>query len=156
MIKLFIEPRHGYLGKVIDALKQANFEAKVIGWGYPPIYVEAEEKQLKEIEEIVLLEDNLAKFHRYRVDFIDLARLPEQLQKNYNPEDLRNFCHRLEIDYRLITGGGDNDMLRFPRELVNYCKLTSDDLLAKLIQVIYENRPRVIEQIIKEPAGHTS
>jgi hypothetical protein len=153
MIKLFIEPRHGYLGKVIDALKQANFEAKVIGWGYPPIYVEAEEKQLKEIEEIVLLEDNLAKFQRYRVDFVDITQLPAQLRKYCSLNDMRDIAFALNIDHAGLPGGGV-DTTTLSLELVRKCQQTKRE--ADLIRVVHSTAPYAVEEIIRDPAGQAS
>ena len=153
MVKYFIEPRHGYLGKVIDALKQAGFESKVIGWGYPPIYVEADENQLREIQETVSSEDSEAKFQRYRVDFVEITKLPGQMRQYFSMNDLKDIAFALNIDPAELPGGGI-DKSSLSLELVRKCQQTKHE--TELISVVHSMGSHIIEEIIRDPAAQTN
>jgi hypothetical protein len=148
MAKLFIKPAHGHLGEVIDALRKKSIEPHVIGWGYPPIYVESDTQQEKDIKELVLGIDGEVEFSAYRDDFIDIRKLPEQLRKYCSLADLQDICFSLGVDHQSLPGGGNN-LNSLSRELIQECQRMKQ--VSELIRVVHEKRPHAIEEIVAEP-----
>lgn len=80
MPKLFIEPPHGSLGKTMEALREEGFKPQLVGYGYPPMYVEEDNTdRLNRAKEIAKETDSGVKTQPYRADLIDNAKLLEIL-----------------------------------------------------------------------------
>ncbi|MEM7029382.1 MAG: hypothetical protein AAF629_07440 [Chloroflexota bacterium] len=106
MAKLFIEPKHGKLGETLNALKEEGFTPQLVGYGYPPMYIEAENNsRFAEAEQIVKSVDEEAKFQSYRADLIETAEIHSILQ-TYIKDDVDALIFQLkEINHGQLDGG---------------------------------------------------
>lgn len=83
MKRLFINPPQGSLGQTIDALREAGFQVEIVGWGYPPIFVTADEDQIEGIKEIALEVNPETTFQSWRSDLMTPLEISTFLAKIY-------------------------------------------------------------------------
>ncbi|NIW44572.1 MAG: hypothetical protein GWN30_07335 [Gammaproteobacteria bacterium] len=140
MSKLFITPRHGYLGKTMDKLRKEDYEVALIGWGYPPIYVEADKSKLQDIQDIVEEIDEKAEFRPYRDDLIEPHELISILER-FDMADIIKLCVKLDITYHTLPGYVNSDLKRLVGELVG--KFRNDNKLPELVKATYEMKPNL-------------
>ena len=135
MSKLFITPRHGYLGRTIDELREDQYTVSVVGYGYPPIYVEAERSQHDAIKEVVISVDPEAEFQPYRADLMEPSELIDIL-KQFSIAEFKELCLNLNITYSGLPGSGADDLSRLSAELVTQFRHQNN--LSELVDAAYK------------------
>ena len=140
MSKLFIQPRHGYLGKTIDELRAEKKEVEVIGWGYPPIVVEAsDDAERTGIQEIAQDIDPEVKFQPYRVDQLTTDDILDILNK-FTYGELTQLCVGLNIDREsMVDRGGTKPIL--VAGITEYAK--NNNILSDLIEACHRRKPNI-------------
>ena len=138
MAKLFITPTHGKLGSVIDNLKDNGYNVEVIGYGYPPIYVEVEKREFPEIEKVVKEVDSGAEFSAVRFDLVRAAELTSILQK-LGVAGITTLCNEVNIVPDTLNGYSSSNVPNMAAGLVN--QFTKSDKLPELAAKAYEIWP---------------
>jgi hypothetical protein len=118
MAKLYITATHGKLGSVIDALNKDGYTVKVIGYGFPPIYVETDTKQEHaKIKEIVKKLDKEAEFPPIRADQIGVAEITGILRR-IGLADVITLCVDLGVVLNTLSGYDSNNLSLMTSNLV--------------------------------------
>jgi len=137
--KLFITPRPGYLAKTIAELRKESYDVSVVGWGYPPVYVESDKNQHKMIEELTREVDAEAKFALYRADSVEASELINIL-KQFTIAKFKELCLEVKFNYGNLPGSAGDDLDRLAVELVT--KFQEQNDLPALVEAAYKINPR--------------
>lgn len=145
MSKLFITPQHGYLGKTIDELREENYTVKLIGYGYPPIFVEADTSLHDTIKQSVGDIDEKAEFRLYGPDLAHLIDVSELLDilKEFSMAEIRELCLKVNVNHEALSGyvtDISSNLSLMRTDLVGRFK-DDNERLTKLINAVYEVRP---------------
>ena len=138
MARLYIEPKHGKLGAVIEALDKQGYTAQVVGYGYPPIFVTEDQSAHDEIKRIALEADAEAKFQPYRADLIDGDELADILGK-FDLADFRRLCLALDINFGSLPSSATNNLSLLTVELIERYRKTNS--LSELVDAAYKIHP---------------
>ena len=145
MRKLFIQPQHGKLGEVVKTLREADYEVTIIGWGYPPMYVTADEGHYETIKEMTYLVDDKAEFALFRADLIEKPQLIGVL-KTFKVAELRQVCLLLDVDFQRLQLTVGNDLDSLAIDLIGRYDRPVD--WAKLIQAVHDTNADALLDIV--------
>lgn len=138
MNKLFITPRHGYLGKTMDELREQEYKVTLVGWGYPPIFVEVDRNVFQDIQDIVEAIDEEAKFEHYRADLIESSELTNILER-FSLAEIIKLCTALKINPDTLPGHAARDLPLMAAELTN--RFTRTNKFTQLVEETYKVNP---------------
>ena len=140
MPKLYIQPqpRQMKLGMIINALRNKGYVVEIIGYGYPPIYVETDRGQWEQVKEIVKTIDSTAIFSSYRVDAMTTEEIIKIL-KGFTPAEIIELCLTLDIDPDWLPGYAKGDLQLATISLIHQLKKKDD--LKRLIEAAYKINP---------------
>ena len=123
------------MGKTIEALREAKFEVSVVGFGYPPIYVEAEEEDIDLVQEVSHRVDPNTTFTHYRTDIPEIMSVGEWasyidstyvereiLWKAFSAAEFTSLCEDLDIPKITLDGNVTGDIPLMASSLVSQCK----------------------------------
>lgn len=138
MSKLFITPRHGYLGKTMDKLREQECKVTLVGWGYPPIFVEVERNAFQDIQDIVEEIDEEAKFEYHRADLIESSEITNILEQ-FSLAEIIKLCTALKINPDTLPGYAARDLPLMAAELTN--RFTRTNKISELVEETYKVNP---------------
>lgn len=139
MNKLFITPRHGYLGEIIDKLREHKYEVTLIGWGYPPIFVEADKSQHQDIRDFVEDIDEEVKFSPYRLDLLSASELNEKIGQLDDAQFII-LCDELGISRSSLSGFQIGNKSTMIADLVSR-QTKNESRLTKLLEALNKLDP---------------
>ena len=148
MSLLFIEPTPGHLSPVKAELEK-EYAVTFIGYGMPPLYIEAQPDKHDEIMEIVWEIDEKATSSDFRADIyaelVHVNGLPRLFLKFYvDLEALRQFAYVLDVNLIHLPGGG-NDPRALARELVDYCERNGK--IVDMLKAFYADFPHAVKEL---------
>ena len=150
MRKLFITPEHGKLGSTLDKLRQADYQAHIVGFGYPPMYVEAEESQIDEIKSLIEGDGRLD-YKDYRTDIPGIMDIDEwakfvttddlfSILDPFRPAEFTQVC--LKVGVQEVNLSGYPNLPTMKASLV--ADFQANKKLTVLIKAVNEMKPDLV------------
>lgn len=141
MPKLFIEPPHGSLGKTMDALRKEGYEPQLVGYGYPPMYIEDHnDGRFEQAKEIATNISTDVKFQTYRADQIETNDL-NKLIIDLGPDKFIILCDNLQVTRQALAGFAIGNLSQMVADLVSQHK--NDKKREKLVAEVYKLDPEL-------------